>query len=43
VPLRRYGIPEEVANVTLSVVLPASSFLQGVHIPVDGGLSVKNA
>ena len=43
VPLRRYGIPEEVANVTLSVVLPASSFLHGVHIPVDGGLTIKNA
>lgn len=43
VPLRRYGIPEEVANMTLSVVLPAASFLNGVHIPVDGGLTIKNA
>ncbi|MEQ8746622.1 SDR family oxidoreductase [Pyruvatibacter sp.] len=43
VPLRRYGIPEEVANVTLSVVLPASSFLTGATIPVDGGLTIKNA
>ena len=43
VPLRRYGIPEEVANVTLSIVLPASSFLHGVHIPVDGGMTIKNA
>ncbi|WP_084398023.1 SDR family NAD(P)-dependent oxidoreductase [Henriciella aquimarina] len=43
VPLRRYGIPEEVANITLSVVLPAASFLNGVHIPVDGGLTIKNA
>ena len=43
VPLRRYGIPEEVANVTLSVVLPASSFLTGAVIPVDGGLTIKNA
>ncbi|HBH44945.1 MAG TPA: NAD(P)-dependent oxidoreductase, partial [Hyphomonas atlantica] len=33
VPLRRYGIPEEVANMTLSLVLPAASFLTGVHIP----------
>ncbi|NBC20589.1 MAG: SDR family oxidoreductase [Alphaproteobacteria bacterium] len=41
--LRRYGRPEEVANVTLSVVLPASSFLTGAIIPVDGGLVVRNA
>ena len=43
VPLRRYGQPEEVANITLSVVLPAASFLTGVAIPVDGGLTIKNA
>ncbi len=43
VPLRRYGIPEEVANMTLSLVLPAASFVTGVHIPVDGGLTIKNA
>ncbi len=43
VPLRRYGIPEEVAQITLSCVLPAASFLNGVHIPVDGGMNIKNA
>lgn len=43
VPLRRYGLPEEVANITLSVVLPAASFLTGTAIPVDGGLTIKNA
>ena len=43
VPLRRYGIPEEVAHITLSLVLPAASFLNGVAIPVDGGLTIKNA
>jgi 3-oxoacyl-[acyl-carrier protein] reductase len=42
VPMRRYGDPEEVAQVTLSVVLPASSFLTGAIIPVDGGLTVQN-
>ncbi len=41
--LRRYGSPEEVANITLSVVLPAASFLTGAIIPVDGGLVVRNA
>lgn len=43
VPVRRYGIPEEVANITLSLCLPASSFLNGAIIPVDGGMSIKNA
>ena len=43
VPLRRYGIPEEVANITLSCCLPAASYLNGVAIPVDGGLTIKNA
>ncbi len=43
VPLRRYAIPEEVAHMTLSCVLPAASFLTGVAIPVDGGLTIKNA
>jgi 3-oxoacyl-[acyl-carrier protein] reductase len=41
--LGRYGAPEEVAHVTLSLCLPASSFLTGVTIPVDGGLMARNA
>jgi 3-oxoacyl-[acyl-carrier protein] reductase len=43
VPLRRYGIPEEVAHITLSCCLPAASYLNGAVIPVDGGLTIKNA
>jgi len=43
VPLRRYGIPEEVAQITLSCCLPAASYLNGAIIPVDGGMSIKNA
>ena len=42
VPMRRYGDPEEVAQITLSLVLPAASFLTGAVIPVDGGLTVQN-
>lgn len=41
VPLRRYGIPEEVANMTLSLCLPAASYTTGAVLPVDGGLLVK--
>jgi len=42
VPLRRYGDPEEVAHMTLSLVLPAASFINGVAIPVDGGMLAQN-
>jgi len=41
VPLRRYGTPEEVAYVVLSLAVPASSFVNGAIVPVDGGLSCK--
>ena len=40
--LRRYGDPEEVAHMTLSLALPAASFITGAIIPVDGGLTAKN-
>lgn len=42
VPLRRYGDPEEVAHATLSLVLPAASYINGVTLPVDGGLTIQN-
>ncbi len=41
--LRRYGYPEEVAHVTLSLALPASSYVTGIAIPVDGGHMARNA
>ena len=41
--LGRYGDPEEVAHMTLSLCLPAASFLTGAVIPVDGGLMARNA
>jgi 3-oxoacyl-[acyl-carrier protein] reductase len=42
VPARRYGDPEEVAQMTLSLVLPAASFVNGAIVPVDGGLIAQN-
>ncbi len=43
VALKRYADPEEVAQATLSLVLPAASFITGVALPVDGGLTIRNA
>ncbi len=42
VPLRRYGEPEEVAHMTLSLVLPAASFVNGAVVVVDGGMTAQN-
>lgn len=39
----RYGIPEEVAHGTLNFCLPASRYITGAILPVDGGLLIKNA
>ena len=42
VPLRRYGEPEEVAHMTLSLVLPAASFVNGAVVVVDGGMTIRH-
>lgn len=42
VPMGRYGDPEEVAQVIASLVLPASSYITGAVLAVDGGLTVQN-
>ncbi len=42
VPLRRYGVPEEVAHMTLNLCLPASSFVNGATIAVDGGMTIRH-
>ena len=43
IALKRYADPEEVAQMTLSLCLPAAGFTTGVALPVDGGLTIKNA
>ena len=42
VPLRRYGDPEEVAHAVLSLALPASSYINGAVLIVDGGMTAQN-
>jgi 3-oxoacyl-[acyl-carrier protein] reductase len=41
--LRRYAEPEEVAHMTLSLCLPSAGYTTGVTLPVDGGLTIRNA
>ena len=38
IPLRRYGRPEEFGRVAAFLLSPASSFVSGAMVPVDGGL-----
>lgn len=42
VPMKRYGEPEEVAQATLSLCLPAMSYCTGAVLVVDGGFTTKN-
>ena len=42
VPLRRYGVPEEVAHGILHLALPASGYITGHLLMVDGGMTIKN-
>jgi len=41
--MARYGQPEEVAHIVVSLCMPAASYITGASIPVDGGLMAKNA
>lgn len=42
VPVGRYGEPEEIAHAALSLALPAASYINGVVLVVDGGMTVQN-
>lgn len=41
-PLKRYGKPEEVANVNAFLLSDASSYITGASIVVDGGYSINH-
>jgi NAD(P)-dependent dehydrogenase (short-subunit alcohol dehydrogenase family) len=36
-PMRKLGLPEDVANAALFLVSDAASYITGVVLPVDGG------
>ena len=37
VPMKRFGKPEEIANMIAFLVSPAASYVNGVNIAIDGG------
>lgn len=39
-PLKRFGSPQDVANATAYFLSYASSWITGVHLPVDGGYTL---
>ena len=38
-PMRRFGTPEDLLGATLWLLSPASSFVSGIVVPIDGGFS----
>ncbi|UVV77829.1 SDR family oxidoreductase [Bacteroides fragilis] len=40
-PLKRYGLPEDVAYSAVYLLSDASSWITGIDLIVDGGISIK--
>jgi NAD(P)-dependent dehydrogenase (short-subunit alcohol dehydrogenase family) len=38
-PMRRFGVPDDLFGAVLWLVSPASAFVTGTVIPIDGGFS----
>jgi 2-deoxy-D-gluconate 3-dehydrogenase len=40
-PAQRWGAPDDFAGIAVFLAAPASNFITGVAIPVDGGYSIQ--
>jgi 2-dehydro-3-deoxy-D-gluconate 5-dehydrogenase len=40
-PAQRWGTPDDFAGIAVFLAAPASNFITGVAIPVDGGYSIQ--
>jgi 2-dehydro-3-deoxy-D-gluconate 5-dehydrogenase len=40
IPVRRFGEPEDVAEAVAFLASPSADFINGVSLPLDGGLLV---
>ena len=38
-PMGRFGVPEDLLGTVLWLLSPASAFVTGITVPVDGGFS----
>jgi len=38
-PMGRFGVPEDLSGTILWLLSPASAFVTGITVPVDGGFS----
>lgn len=38
-PMARWGVPEDFKGITLLLCSPASGYINGARIPIDGGFN----